>query len=444
MAASDESSSDTIAPAGHGTAAVVGIRVLGAVLIVAAMARAVARFGIGEELDAYYWAWVIPQLLAGAVALSVSHVILPGLARTLREDGSELMYDCVRPLFYWVLIVLAGVTLIAFGLVAYSQYALGHSIGLAFDMLPWLLAAVALNGTTQVLGTALRLRRKPLGHAVQPLLAGGGIMLGVALFADGFGVCSIAMGVLIGAGLGLLLMLGLCFADGFRLGAGLFGPPAAKQMLDDLHRPAGTGLGAEGDVIIERLLGSLLGPGYVALLGLAGTIAEAAETVPAGAVTAAVEPSLSSLTASEDHCGVAERLRRALQSMAVLCLPPTILLALAGTAIVGVLFGGQTHWVQLLGWMVSVRLLGTAFRAATRLLAMVPEQTGHLTASAKVIELSAATRAVLISAFAIPYGVLGMAIAATIAAVVSTGIAAVVVTHMGYPLLPGLRKSSTA
>ncbi len=215
-------------------------------------------------------------------------------------------------------------------------------------------------------------------------------------------------------------------------------------MRDAVHRPAGTGRGAEAHVVIERLLGSLLGPGYVAVLGIVDTVARAVEAVPTGVVSASAELEVANLAAIEDQDGLTRSIRRKLRRMTLFFLPVAVAAALAGRPLAGLLFGGQGDWLPLLGWMLTIRLAGTFFEATTGLLMLVPEQTGHLGASAKVAELTAATRAVLMSALVVPFGAIGLAVGMTAASAVSVGIALAVAAGIGYPILHGRGRPSPA
>jgi len=420
------------------------IRAVGALAGVGAIAFLVERFGIGEDFDSYFWAWTIPQFFSGAIALSIAHIVLPGLSEVHREGGRGPMYDCLGPLFYWSLIVPAGVAVLAALLLAYAEYSLGRYVGLALEMVPWLLAAVALDGTARVLAAALRVRGKPAGHAVMPLVTAICIVATVIMLGGSRGIVAAAIGCAIGGAVKVALAFGLCFADGFRLRAKLFGPARARAMLDAAHHPAGTGLGAEAHVVIERLLGSLLGPGYVAVLGIVDTVARAVEAVPTGIIAASAELEIVNVAAIEDQDSLTRSIRRKLRRMALFLLPVAVAAALAGRPLAGILFGGQGSWLPLLGWMLTIRLAGTFFGATTGLLILVPEQTGHLAASAKVVELTAATRAVLMSALVVPYGAIGMAIGMTAASAVSVGIALAIAARIGYPILHGPSRPSPA
>jgi len=430
-----------------GIALVLVAHVAGAVVSLGALAVVVARFGVGPELDGYFWAWTGPQLLAGSVALIIGHVVVPGLAEARRRGGVKLLYECLCPLFYWALIVLLGIGVVGVAVAWWAWYALRHDLGLVGDLTPWLLGVVALTGVAGVLAAALRVRGRPVGPAAMPLVDAACVIAAVTLWAEDRGIVAVAMGWLMGSAANVVLMAALCFADGFRLRRMLYGPPLARQMLGELHSPAGTGISSQAHLVIERLLATLLGPGYVAALGLAGGVARTLEAVPRGAVAAFVEPPLADIAAGDDRAPVTARLQGALAGLMAWFLPIALCAALVGLRLAELLFPTQPAWCGVIGPAIRVYLATALFVVGEELLLVPSQLTGQLHASSKVLELSAGTRAVLMAALAVGVAGLGeraaaagIAVGTSIGSICSMGFAAVVVSHLGYKVLGGMAK----
>ena len=441
------------------------IRVAGMIVSLAALAVIVARFGIGEQLDAYYWAWTIPHLISVAVALAISRVVLPGLLYVFDQHGRSAMYEALGPIVLWTLAVLLGIAVLVAAVAGFAQYQMGRPVSLVMRILPWLLAAVALSSAAGMMAAALRVGGKTLTHALMPLAEGVCVIASVMLLGGCMGVTAVAVGFAVGGAAKLALAAGGCFADGLRMLPTLFNrtAPATIQIpegseFSELTRGGagvvswllsvvfGHGVGADADVIILRLLGGLLGPGVVAVLGLAQSVFQTIEAVPLGIIGCTVEPGLARLTASDDPAALTARLRDALRTTFGWLLPLSLCGAVAGRPLARLIFGEQPGpLVGTLGVLLAMYMAVMFFSVASKLLLLVIEQAGNQKDSAQVLELTAGTRAVLMSAFAVAFGsagrefgTIGIGVAVAAGSAAAMGLALAVIARLGHNVVPGI------
>ncbi len=189
----------------HQAAYLLALFTLGSQILALVRDRLLAhQFGAGVELDIYYTAFRIPDLLYVLFASMLSvYVLIPFVSSRLqRGDSSEArqLLSEVASLFLVAYIVLAGavfvaapylVPLIAPGLVDYTS-----DIVL---LLRILLLQPLLLGISSLFGVITQLGHRFVLYAISPLLYNIGIIIGIAYLYPIFGTAGLGYGVVIGA-----------------------------------------------------------------------------------------------------------------------------------------------------------------------------------------------------------------------------------------------------
>lgn len=169
-----------------------------------------ATFGAGSELDVYYSAFRVPDLIFTTVASLVSvSVLVPFLIR-LRESGEA---DVDRKLMDSIFAVFV--------------FGMGFIISLAWILMPKLLSITApgitdphllpmarvlllspfILGLSNLCGSMTQAKRRFIAYAMSPVLYNLGIIVGVVFFYREFGLYGLAYGVVLGSSLHLLIQL---------------------------------------------------------------------------------------------------------------------------------------------------------------------------------------------------------------------------------------------
>lgn len=162
-------------------------------------------FGAGPELDAYYAAFRIPDLIFVSVASLVSiSVLVPFFIEKLREGEEEgkRFIDATFSVFFVVIIAVCFVvffampTLIPLVLPGFaSDPLLSDLIGLARI----LLLSPLLLGISNFLASITQIYNRFLIYAVSPLLYNLGIIAGIWFFYPALGIAGLGWGVVLGA-----------------------------------------------------------------------------------------------------------------------------------------------------------------------------------------------------------------------------------------------------
>jgi putative peptidoglycan lipid II flippase len=329
----------------------------------------VARvFGAGRELDAYYAAFGLPDLLftliaGGALAAAFIPVFTSCLALGNRDGAWRLASSVINLAFIVTLAAAALAALIAPWLVR-QFIAPGFEADqqlLTANLMRLILISTAIFSVSGIMMSALQANQHFLLPALAPVMYNLGIIGGAmfltrpfTLSAVGFeihfrpikelGVHGLAAGVVIGAVMHLLVQMPGLIRFGARWSPGFsFSDPGLRRVLA-LLGPRILGLGVvQLTTLVTYSLASNknLGPGAVTGLALAWRLMQMPETVIATAIGTAVFPTLSELAAQNKLAELRSMMRKALGVILLLNVPATIVLIVLGRFLAGLAFGAQ-------------------------------------------------------------------------------------------------------
>ena len=313
------------------TAAFLASRVLGYIRV----AVIGAQFGAGPELDAFFAAFRVPDLLFQLVAAgALSSALIPviaALVATGQEQRAWHVVSTVANLMLAVLLVLAAVVLVAAPQIVppitpgFDDATIDKTVELTRIMVfsPVILALGA------VATSVLNARDRFAAAAIAPLVYNLAI-IGAALFLAGpFGVTGLAIGVVAGSTCHLLVQIMPLVRMGFRYRPSIDpGDSHARRALL-LMAPRALGLGATQVVfIVMTSLASTLGSGSVSAFNFAFTLLQ----IPIGVIGVPLGivllPSLSREAALGGGLAYRRLLNRSLSMLAY------VMIVIAGLGIV--------------------------------------------------------------------------------------------------------------
>lgn len=195
----------------HQAAYILALFAFGSQILAIVRDRLLAHtFGAGAELDLYYAAFRIPDLLFVLFASVLSiYVLLPFVNRYTEADtpaSGAMVLSQIFTLFLYVYIVVAG--LLAF---LAPWYVPKFFPGFAGEyenlilMLQILLLQPFLLGLSSLCGVVTQMNHRFILYALSPLLYNLGIILGIIFLYPSFGLVGLIVGVVVGA-LGHLLI----------------------------------------------------------------------------------------------------------------------------------------------------------------------------------------------------------------------------------------------
>ncbi|HEY4507750.1 MAG TPA: lipid II flippase MurJ [Candidatus Paceibacterota bacterium] len=168
--------------------------------------------GPSLQLDAYYAAFRLPDLVFVLVASLVSSAaVLPAIvARLERSEDAKRFASGVFTAFLAAAVVVAGIAFIwAPELAAWlapgiASGPLGEEMALLSRVM---LLSPILLGVSQIWGSVAQARGKVALYALSPILYNAGIVIGVAALYPYLGILGVAIGVVVGAALHAAILL---------------------------------------------------------------------------------------------------------------------------------------------------------------------------------------------------------------------------------------------
>ncbi|NTW75980.1 MAG: murein biosynthesis integral membrane protein MurJ, partial [Candidatus Moranbacteria bacterium] len=269
------------------------------------------RFGAGDDLDAYYAAFRIPDTLYTLLVMgALSAAFVPVFTEFLSKDKKKQAFELAAGVLEWILLVLGTLSLLAIVLAPaiVSILVPGFSPekqAATVDLTRIMLLSPLLLGASAVFGGMLLSFRCFTAYSFAPILYNVGIIIGITLFVPFFGMMGLAWGVALGAMFHMAIQIPSVRSRGFfpslfhhRL---RFDGPVRRVVT--LMIPRTLGIAANQlSLFMTTVFASLLASGSLSIFTLASNI----QSIPIGlfavSFSLAAFPTLS-FSASEKRNG---------------------------------------------------------------------------------------------------------------------------------------------
>ncbi len=322
--------------------------------------------GPGPELDAYYAAFALPDLLftliaGGALAAAFIPVFTGFLTREDRA-GAWQLFSAVTNTAFIAAAIGAGI------LAIFAPWIVAETVGRGFappyQQLCANLMRVILIGTlvfaiSGVVMSALQANQHFFLPALAPIMYNLGILGGVIFLAPTLGVWGPAIGVVVGAALHLLIQVPGLVKFKVRWTARLGWHDADLRRVIRLMIPRIIGLGTvQLASVVAISLASTLVAGSVTALNYGWRVMQLPETLIATAIATAAFPTLSEFAARGQIVQLRHTLRNTLLMILALTIPATLGVVVLAPWIVRVLFGTSPEATLLITRAVQGYTLG--------------------------------------------------------------------------------------
>src|SRR3989344_2713642 len=310
-----------------------------------------ARFGAVDELDVYYAAFQIPDILYTVLLVgAASAAVLPALLAVERRGKAE----CERFLGNLLTVFSVGAVAAAFIAVIAAPFFVPllapgfgpEKLDLAIRLTRFMLGNVVFLGVASILSTLLQARHRFFAFALPPIVYNIGIIVGILVFVPVVGVMGLAMGVLLGGIFQVLVQLPAVRGLGFRFRPRVdLGDPGFRSVLrTSLPRVAALSL-SQITLAILAAIASLFVGGSLAAFRLAANLL----FVPVGLLRVSyalpVLPKLSGGSLDRSGEQFREHFVAGFRNILFWALPATALLIVLRAHIVRVVLGsGAFDW----------------------------------------------------------------------------------------------------
>lgn len=179
------------------------------------------RFGAGDELDIYYAAFRIPDLVYSLLVLgAVSAGFIPIFVNYLQKDKENSWYLANS---FFNLMILCSIVVCSF-LIIFTPWLIklvapgfsSEKLSLTIQLSRVMFLSPILLGISTILGDILQSFRRFLIFSLAPIMYNLGIIFGVLVLVRYFGLLGLAYGVVLGALLHLLIQVPSAYLCGFK------------------------------------------------------------------------------------------------------------------------------------------------------------------------------------------------------------------------------------
>jgi len=310
------------------------------------------HFGAGDMLDSYYAAFRLPDLFYQLIVLgALSAGFIPVFTEYLEKKGHAEAWKLAEKVFTTIALILGIVCLIlaifADKVVPWTVPGfVGDKLATTITLSRILLISTFTLGLSAVMGGVLQATRRFVAFSLAPVLYNVGIIIGIIGFTPSFGIAGVAYGVVLGAGLHLLVQALVALPMGFkRILPPSFKDPGVLRILK-LMIPRIAGLAAQQVNLVALLVfASSLEAGSISVFNLANNL----QYVPIGLIgisfAVAAFPAFSQLAANKDLDGLRQIFLTTTRKILFFIVPCTALMLLLRAQIVRLVLGaGAFDW----------------------------------------------------------------------------------------------------
>lgn len=381
-----------------------------------------AKFGISGTLDAYFAAFSLPDLLffilvSGALVVT----LLPVLNERLKHHNKKSAWEVASS----VINVLAILTLVASILIFIFASPIISLIAPKFDVVRHetavdIMRILALNpfffSLSSVFGTIQQAFGRFFFFALAPVIYNLGIIFGIVYLSDSHGIYGVAYGVVIGAIAQMAVQIFGLQGLGFTYKPHIFWRNQGFRKVIRLIVPRSIDEGIEHLIaLIERAIASGLSVGAIAAYQFAFSLKNYPITLIGTAIATAAFPSISERALGTRTDLLKKEIIEVARAILWFAIPAAAAIVILRGYIVRLLLGfGDPTVANILGWFALAIVFQSLLRLITRIFYARQDTKTPLYASIIAI----AVLIPLALTFANIFGVVGLAMAQSIVAVV--------------------------
>lgn len=336
----------------HQAAYILAVFTFGSQLLALLRDRLLAgKFGASTELDLYYAAFRIPDLLFVLFASTLSvYVLIPLVAEKRDNEGVEsarLLLSRVFSIFLIFYCALAAVIYFtAPTLIPYFFPGLVHEADTLTVLIRVLLLQPFFLGLSSLFGVVTQLHHRFVLYAISPLLYNIGIIAGILFLYPIFGLTGLVYGVVIGAVLHMAVQIPFVRRNELRFGFRSEVNPAQLSEVFSISLPRALALSLN-QITLLFLIGfaSVMAVGSVAVFQFAYNLHSVPLAIIGVSYSVAAFPILADLFAKNDLVNFRLHINSALRHIIFWSVPAIALIVVLRAQLVRVVFGaGAFNW----------------------------------------------------------------------------------------------------
>lgn len=337
----------------HQAAYILALFAIGSQLLAVVRDRLLASlFGAGPELDLYYAAFRIPDLMYVLFASVLSvYVLLPFVSRYTEEGGGPRAGAAVISQVFTLFLVLFSVASLVL-IVSARWYVptlfpgFSDQSELLITLIRILLLQSFLLGISSLCGVVTQISHRFVLYAISPLLYNVSIIFGVVMLYPLYGLTGLVIGVVVGAFLHLAIQLPFVLRSEYRFGVTRIIDWSLMKGVCFVSVPRALTLSLNQIVLLVLVgMASTMSAGSVSVFQFAFNLQSVPLAVIGMSYSVAAFPTLSTLLAKKKHAEFNHQLLTALRHIIFWSVPIAALIIVLRAQIVRVLLGsGAFDW----------------------------------------------------------------------------------------------------
>lgn len=306
------------------------------------------EFGAGSELDIYYAAFRIPDLVFNLLVLgALSAGFIPIFASYIKNKKKswELVNVMLNVMFFAVILISLLLIVLAPWLSKIIAPGFTKSqLVLTTTLTRIMLLSPIFLGISGIFGSVLQSYKRFFLYSLAPILYNIGIIIGALFFTKNLGITGLAWGVVLGACMHMLIQMIAVISLGYRYRFSFDINHKGLRQIFKMMVPRALGLViTQINLLVITIIGSTLAVGSITVFNLASNI----QSFPLGlfgvSFAIAVFPTLSELTKKKNK--FIETFSLTVRQILYLIIPASVLLIILRAQIVRVILGtGRFDW----------------------------------------------------------------------------------------------------
>jgi len=302
------------------------------------------QFGVGDGLDAFLIAYMLPSFAINVLAGSFSAALIPTYIQAREEDGKDAAQRlfssvtvCSATLLSVLSVCLAAASSLILPVLASSFHP--EKLELTRQLFFILLPLLPLSGLFVTWAAVLNANERFAVAAIAPVITP--IVTVVIVFALGnaWGVYSYALAAIIGVMVEGAILANALIRQGVSIIPRWQGfTPQMKQVMKQYLPMIAAGILMSSTVVVDQAMAATLGHGSVSVLSYGNKAVAMTLAIGSLAISTAILPQFSRLVAARDWSGVRHTLKTYVAIVIAATVPITVILLFASKLIVMGLF----------------------------------------------------------------------------------------------------------
>lgn len=308
-----------------------------------------STFGAGQELDLYYAAFRLPDLIFNLLVLgALSAGFIPIFSKLLAKQEKEKAWRLTNSIINLLAFGLIG--LCSIGIVTAPWLTAYLAPGFSFEVMPTLIGLTRimflsplLLGLSSIVGGVLQAKRRFFIYSLSPIFYNIGIIIGALYLTPIIGLTGLAWGVVLGSGLHLIIQLPTLWKIGFRYQVLWEWKDSSVRSVFKMMSARTASLGVtQVNLIVITMIASTLPTGGLAIFNLANNLQFLPISLFGISFALAVFPLLSAAPTTEKLTALFSRTFR---NILFFIIPATIIMLALRAQIVRLILGsGKFDW----------------------------------------------------------------------------------------------------